>query len=58
MRAHIIAPVVMYRIEGGEHRIPRRNVGPRPVIDRLLGPANHDFEAAEAIWSFFNDNRR
>jgi polyhydroxybutyrate depolymerase len=52
------APVVLFRIDGGGHRIPRRNEGPRPVIDRLLGRANHDFEAAEAIWSFFRDKKR
>jgi polyhydroxybutyrate depolymerase len=52
------APVVLYRIDGGGHRIPRRDEGPRPVIDRLLGRANHDFEAAEAIWSFFRDKKR
>jgi polyhydroxybutyrate depolymerase len=52
------APVVLYRIDGGGHRIPRRNEGARPVIDRLLGRANHDFEAAEAIWSFFKDKKR
>jgi polyhydroxybutyrate depolymerase len=52
------APVILYKIEGGGHRIPRRNEGPRPVIDRLFGRANHDFEAAEAIWSFFRDKTR
>jgi polyhydroxybutyrate depolymerase len=52
------APVVLYRINGGGHRIPRQNEGPRPVVDRLLGRANHDFEAAEAIWAFFKDKKR
>jgi polyhydroxybutyrate depolymerase len=52
------APVVLYRIDGRGHRIPRRNEGARPVIDGLLGRANHDFEAAEAIWSFFKDKKR
>jgi polyhydroxybutyrate depolymerase len=52
------APVLLYRIDGAGHRIPRRNEAPRQVVDRLLGPANHDFEAAEAIWSFFRDKRR
>jgi poly(3-hydroxybutyrate) depolymerase len=49
---------VLYRIEGGGHRIPRRNEAARPVIDRLLGRPNRDFEAAEAIWSFFKDKMR
>ena len=52
------APVVLYRIDGGGHRIPRRNEGPRPVIDRLFGRTNRDFEAADAIWSFFADKKR
>jgi polyhydroxybutyrate depolymerase len=52
------APVVLYRVEGGGHRIPRRGEGPRPVIDRLLGRTNRDFEAAEAIWTFFKDKTR
>jgi polyhydroxybutyrate depolymerase len=52
------APVVLYQISGAGHRIPHRHEGARPVVDRLLGRANRDFEAAEAIWSFFKDKRR
>lgn len=52
------APVVLYRIDGGGHRIPRLHERPRPVIDRLLGRANHDFEAADTIWEFFKDKKR
>jgi poly(3-hydroxybutyrate) depolymerase len=41
------------RIEGGGHRIPGREDRPHPVIDRVLGSQNHDFEAAELVWQFF-----
>jgi polyhydroxybutyrate depolymerase len=51
------APVVLYRIEGGGHRIPRRGEG-MPFVDIVLGKSNHDFDAAEAIWSFFKDRTR
>jgi polyhydroxybutyrate depolymerase len=51
------APVVLYRIEGGGHRIPSRDEGV-PVVDILLGRLNRDFDAAEAIWSFFKDKKR
>jgi polyhydroxybutyrate depolymerase len=46
------APVVLYRIEGGGHRIPNRDPG-LPIFDPVLGRMNHDFDAAEAIWRFF-----
>jgi polyhydroxybutyrate depolymerase len=51
------APVVLYRIEGGGHRIPGRRED-WPVTDILLGRMNRDFEAANAIWSFFKDKKR
>jgi polyhydroxybutyrate depolymerase len=51
------APVVLYRIEGGGHRIPSRGEGV-PFVDPLLGRLNHDFDAAEAMWSFFKDRTR
>ena len=47
------APVVLYRVDGGGHRIPQRQKRNFPVIDRMLGKENHDFDAAEAIWAFF-----
>jgi polyhydroxybutyrate depolymerase len=50
------APVALYRIEGGGHRIPSRGAG-APFAD-LLGRLNHDFEAADAMWSFFKDKSR
>jgi polyhydroxybutyrate depolymerase len=52
------APVVLYRIEGGGHRIPALEGEPRALVDRLLGPQNRDFDGAEAIWSFLRDKRR
>ena len=50
------APVVLYRIEGGGHRVPSRTPGV-PLVESLVGRLNHDFEAAEAIWSFFKSKR-
>jgi polyhydroxybutyrate depolymerase len=51
------APVVLYRIEGGGHRIPSRDPGVS-LVDALLGKMNHDFDAAKAIWSFFKDKKK
>jgi polyhydroxybutyrate depolymerase len=51
------APVILYRIEGGGHRIPSRGEG-MPFADILLGKLNHDVDAAELIWSFFKDKTR
>jgi polyhydroxybutyrate depolymerase len=51
------APVLLYKVEGGGHRIPSVGRGV-PFADVLLGKLNHDFEAAEAIWSFFKDKTR
>jgi polyhydroxybutyrate depolymerase len=53
------APVWLYRVNGGGHREPslsRENEGQGP-ISRMLGPRNHDIEAAEAIWSFLSKRR-
>jgi polyhydroxybutyrate depolymerase len=49
------APVVLYRVDGGGHRIPHQGGIKRPMIDRMLGAENHVFDAAEAIWAFFRD---
>ncbi len=49
------APVVLYRIDGGGHRIPHRNGVRMQMMDRLLGTENRDFDAPEAIWAFFRD---
>ena len=51
------APVMLYRIDGGGHRIPSRRED-WPVADIVLGKMNHDFEAAYAIWSFFKNKKR
>jgi polyhydroxybutyrate depolymerase len=51
------APVVLYRIQGGGHRIPGYRKG-WPVTNILLGKMNRDFEAAYALWDFFNDKKR
>jgi poly(3-hydroxybutyrate) depolymerase len=51
------APVVLYRIQGGGHRIPGHREG-WPVTNILLGKMNRDFEAAYALWNFFNDKKR
>jgi polyhydroxybutyrate depolymerase len=48
------APVVLYRIEGGGHRIPSRGEGV-PFLGVVLGKMNHDFQATEVIWDFFKD---
>jgi polyhydroxybutyrate depolymerase len=50
------APVVLYRIEGGGHRVPSLAPGV-PLVETLVGRLNHDFEAAEAIWNFFKNKR-
>lgn len=51
------APVVLYRIDGGGHRIPTRSEG-LAAADIVLGKLNHDFNAAEAIWSFLKVRTR
>jgi polyhydroxybutyrate depolymerase len=51
------APVVLYRVDGGGHRIPHSKGSPMPMIDRMLGAENHDFDAPEVIWAFFRDKK-
>jgi polyhydroxybutyrate depolymerase len=47
--------VVLYRVNDGGHRMP----GGFPdahfarMVNLLLGPQNHDIDAAETIWAFF-----
>jgi len=50
-------PVVLYRIEGGGHRVPSLDRRPTLLTDRLLGRENHDIDAAETIWAFFKDRK-
>lgn len=45
--------VTLYTIIGGGHQIPSRARTTRPLVDRFLGRANRDVEAAEELWSFF-----
>ena len=52
------APVVLYRIEGGGHRVPTLARRPSTIMDRMLGHENHDIDAAEVIWAFFKDKHR
>ncbi len=51
------APVVLYRVNGGGHRIPHRHGGRTKLIDQFLGAENHDVDGPEAIWAFFRDKK-
>ncbi len=46
--------VRLYRVEGGGHRLPDRMDDARHarLVDRLLGPQNHDIDGPEVIWEF------
>jgi len=48
-------PVVLYRIEGGGHRIPHPADPSRPIVDVLLGVQNRDFDGVDAIWTFLQE---
>jgi len=47
--------VVLYRINGGGHRMPGSVPDARfpRVVNYLFGPQNHDIDGAETIWAFF-----
>jgi len=47
--------VVLYRVEGGGHRMPGAFPDARFVgaVDAILGPQNRDIDGAETIWAFF-----
>jgi polyhydroxybutyrate depolymerase len=47
--------VVLYRINGGGHRMPSSFSDTRFVrlVNFMFGPQNHDIDGAEAIWGFF-----
>lgn len=47
--------VVLYRINGGGHRMPGHESDARfpRIATALLGPQNHDIDGAETIWAFF-----
>jgi len=47
--------VVLYRVNGGGHRMPGNGSDARfpRIATALLGPQNHDIDGAETIWAFF-----
>ena len=47
--------VVLYRVNGGGHRMPGSSSDARfpRIVDMMFGPQNHDIDGAEAIWAFF-----
>ena len=47
--------VVLYRVNGGGHRMPGTFPDARfpRIASTLLGPQNHDIDGAETIWAFF-----
>ena len=47
--------VVLYRINGGGHRMPGSFPDARfpRVVNYVFGPQNHDIDGAETIWAFF-----
>lgn len=52
--------VRLYRVEGGGHRLPDRMNDARHVelVDRILGPQNHDIDGPATIWDFFHRFQR
>jgi polyhydroxybutyrate depolymerase len=51
------APVILYRVVGGGHRIPNPDPG-IAAFDLVLGRMNHDIDAAAEIWRFFKTRTR
>jgi polyhydroxybutyrate depolymerase len=51
---------VLYRIDGGGHRMPGRGSDARypALVDPVLGFQNHDIDAPEEIWRFLRRFRR
>ncbi|MCQ8897292.1 alpha/beta hydrolase-fold protein [Limnobacter humi] len=47
--------VLAYRVNGGGHRTPGRSPDARfpKLVDKVLGPQNHDIDGPEEIWAFF-----
>jgi polyhydroxybutyrate depolymerase len=47
--------VVLYRVNGGGHRMPSSLPDARfpRIATAFLGPQNHDIDGAETIWAFF-----
>lgn len=46
---------VLYRVNGGGHRMPgyTQDTRAKRLVDRVLGPQNHDIDGAQTIWDFF-----
>ena len=51
------APVVLLRVDGGGHQQPSLRSYLKPaqaaLVDRALGPQNHDIDGPAEIWAFF-----
>ena len=47
------APVVLLAVEGGGHLPPGAEIGDRPLLRLMMGPANQDISAADVSWKFF-----
>jgi polyhydroxybutyrate depolymerase len=47
--------VVLYRVNGGGHRMPSMFSDARfpRIASAFFGPQNHDIDGAETIWAFF-----
>jgi polyhydroxybutyrate depolymerase len=47
--------VVLYRVNGGGHRMPGRNPDASNIriADAVFGPQNHDIDGPDVIWEFF-----
>jgi polyhydroxybutyrate depolymerase len=46
------ARVVLYRVEGGGHRLPSL-AGEESATEKRTGPRNRDIETADEVWEFF-----
>jgi len=49
--------VVLYRVNGGGHRMPSSSTDARfpRIATAFFGPQNHDIDGAETIWAFFKN---
>ncbi len=52
--------VLLYRVEGGGHRMPDVITDARhaQLVDRILGPQNHDINGPQVIWDFLKQYAR
>lgn len=53
---HADTDVVLYRVDGGGHRMPdqRNDARMMKMVDSLLGYQNHDINGPEVIWQFMS----